>query len=68
MTFYRDAEEQKGFSVKFRVEAGGKWKSFVVEANMLKSDTGVPLSDFTGVVSVVFDGDGEFLINNVLWL
>lgn len=68
VTFYRDAEEQKGFSVKFRVEAGGKWKSFVVEANMLKSDTGVPLSDFTGVVSVVFDGEGEFLINNVLWL
>lgn len=68
VTFYRNAEEKNGYSAEARVEGGGKWKSILFDANDFKSETGEHLEDFTGVVSVVFMGEGEVLVNNVLWI
>lgn len=68
VTFYTDAEEERGFSAEARVEGGGAWKSLLFDASDLKSETGAPLPDFSHVVSVVFVSSGEVLINNVLWI
>ncbi len=68
VVFYRDEEELCGFFDDVEVEGSGKWKSFLFEANDFKSETGAPLGDFRGVVSVVFQSEEEALVNNVLWL
>ncbi len=68
VVFYRDEEEDVGFKCDVPVAGGGKWKSILLDANDFKSDRGVSLSDFEGVVSVVFMCDDEALINNVLWI
>ncbi len=66
--FYTDEEEEKGFSCELTVEGGGKWKSFLRHSTDFKSDTGVSLPDFSSVVSVVFLGEGDVLVNNIKWL
>ena len=69
VVFYLDAEEKAGYAADVRIEAGGKWKSAMLSCGDLKSDTGAPLADFSGVVSVVFLCDeGNVLINNLLWI
>ncbi len=66
--FYKNDEECDGFTAEAPVEGGGKWKSVLMEAGDFKSETGAPLGDFSGVVSVVFYSDDEVLVNNVLWI
>ncbi len=66
--FYKDAEENVGYSCEETIEGGGKWKSILLDAGDFKSETGAPLRDFSGVVSLVFFGDGEILVNNVIWI
>ncbi len=67
--FYLDAEEKAGYSFETRVDAGGKWKSILLSSADLKSETGAPLPDYSGVVSVVFlCEDGDALVNNLLWI
>lgn len=66
--FFTDAEEQTGFEAEFAVEGGGKWKKVCCESGDFKGAKGLPLSDFTSAVSVVFLGKGDVLINNVIWL
>ncbi len=67
--FYLDADEREGYSADVHIEAGGKWKSTMLACGDLKSETGAPLADFSGVVSVVFLGEGgNVLINNLLWI
>ncbi len=68
VVFYLDEDETNGYACELRVEAGGKWKGFMLSCGDLKSATGAPLPDFSGVVSVVFLGEGELLINNLLWI
>lgn len=68
VTFYTDEEEQAGYSCSPQVAGGGKWKNVVLDADDFKSETGASLSDFKGVVSVVFFAEKEVLINNVVWL
>ncbi len=66
--FYSDNEEEKGYFCTYHVPAGGKWKKYVCESGDFKSQTGVPLSDFEGVVSVVFYSEKDVLINQIIWL
>ncbi len=66
--FYKDEEERLGFSDETVIEGNGKWKSLIFDPNDFKSETGAPLGDFRGVVSVVFLSDEEALVNNVLWI
>ncbi len=68
VTFYTDEEEEKGFSCELDIPAGGKWKNFLLGSGDLKSGTGVPLSDFSDVVSVVFSSESDVLVNNLIWL
>ena len=68
VTFYSDSEEETGFTETFFVSGGGKWKSFLSDANDYKSERGASLPAFLGTVSVVFQGEGDVLINNLLWL
>ena len=66
--FYTDVEEEAGYTETFFVEGGGKWKSFLSDPSDFKSEKGAPLPSFTGTVSVVFQGEGDVLINNLIWL
>ena len=68
VTFYTDAMEEHGYSAEAWVEGGGKWKSILFDANDFKSETGASLADFTNVVSVVFVGNGDLLVNNLVWI
>ena len=56
------------YSLHCFVEGGGKWKKFSCESTEFKSERGVTLSEFSKVVSVVFLGENDVLINNVIWL
>ena len=68
VTFYVDANEDRGYSAEVLLEGGGKWKSLFFEPSDFKTETGQHLENFKNVVSVVFVGSGEVLINNVLWI
>ena len=68
VVFYSDVEEETGYTETFFVQGGGKWKSFLADAADFKSDRGASLASFRGTVSVVFQGEGDVLINNLLWL
>ena len=68
VVFYKDEEEEVGFSGEVQIAGGGGWKSVLFDPTDFKSDTGAPLQDFHGVVSVVFMSDEDVLINNVLWI
>ncbi len=68
VVFYRDEEELAGFGCEIPIAGGGKWKGILLESSDLKSETGIQLGSFNGVVSVVFMSDDEVLINNVLWI
>ena len=68
VTFYTDVEEEAGYTETFFVAGSGKWKSFLSDPVDFKSEKGAPLSSFLGTVSVVFQGEGDVLVNNLLWL
>ena len=68
VVFYYDVEEETGYTETFFVQGGGKWKSFLADAADFKSDRGASLASFRGTVSVVFQGEGDVLVNNLLWL
>ena len=68
VVFYTDVEEEAGYTETFFVAGGGKWKSFLSDASDYKSEKGASLPSFVGTVSVVFQGEGDVLINNLLWL
>lgn len=68
VTFYLDSMEENGYSADVNIEGGGRWKNFVLDPLDFKSPTGASLTDFTGVISVVFFSEKEVLINNVLWI
>lgn len=66
---YNDKEYgQLIYTCETKVEGGGKWKKINMRANEFKTDTGIPLDDFTRVYAVVFDSEGEILYNNIIWL
>ena len=64
--FYFDGNEEKAFATEVWLEGGGKWKSFCFDASDFKSQTGEHIENFRNAVSLVFIGDKEVLINNIL--
>ena len=66
--FYFDGNEEKAYSAEAWIEGGGKWKSFCFDPADFKSPTGEHIENFAGAVSLVFLGEKEVLINNVLWI
>lgn len=66
--FYFDDNEEKAFATEVWLEGGGKWKSFCFDASDFKSQTGEHIENFRNAVSLVFIGDKEVLINNILWI
>ena len=50
------------------IAGGGKWKGILLDPSDFKSETGLPLGSFEGIVSVVFLSEDETLINNVIWI
>ncbi|MDE6411833.1 MAG: hypothetical protein K2L02_04775 [Clostridia bacterium] len=68
VTFYKDEDEQTGYSATVKLEGGGKWKNFILDPEDFKSETGNSLENFRDTVSIVFHLDNRAVINNVLWL
>ena len=68
VTFYMDAEEEKGYSVEEEIKGGGKWKNFLYVSTDFKSETGASLPDFRKAVSVVILSEDDVLVNNMKWL
>lgn len=68
VVFYTDDEETEGYTCNLTVAGGGKWKNFICESTDFKSATGASLPDFSEVVSVVFLGENDVLVNNIIWL
>ena len=68
VTFYLDEDEENGYSAEARVAGGGKWKSLLFDAADFKSATGAHLESFVDVLSLVFVGNGEVLVNNIVWI
>lgn len=66
--FYADDEEEKGYTCTYRVPAGGVWKKFVCESGDFKTEKGVSLPSFEGVVSVVLFSKQDVLVNQLVWL
>ncbi len=66
--FFRDEEELAGFGCEVPIAGGGKWKGILLDPSDFKSETGLPLGSFEGIVSVVFLSEDETLINNVIWI
>ena len=68
ITFYLDADEERGYSAEVPVAGGGKWKGFFFEPSDFKNAMGQHLENFASVVSVVFVGSKEVLLNNIVWI
>ncbi len=68
IVFYKDEEEVAGFGCEVPIAGGGKWKGILLDPSDFKSETGISLGTFDGVVSVVFLSEDETLINNVIWI
>lgn len=68
VTFYPDANEERGYSAEAHIQGGGKWKSLFFEPSDFKTETGQHLENFKNVISVVFVGSAEVLVNNILWI
>ena len=67
-TFYFDDDEENGFSAEAHIAGGGKWKSVLFDASDFKSATGAHMESFSGALSLVFVGNDEVLVNNILWI
>lgn len=68
VVFFKDEDEEKGYSCEIWVGGGGKWKSILLDPSDLKSEKGNQLGSFEGVVSVVFESRDEVLVSNILWI
>ncbi len=68
VTFYKDEEEQTGYSATVKLEGGGKWKNFILDPADFKSETGMYLEKFGDTVSVIFRLQNRVVLNNVIWL
>ena len=43
-------------------------EELLADPSDFKSEHGAPLASFSGTVSIVFQGEGDVLINNLIWL
>ena len=68
MVFFCDGEEKTGYYADVDVQGGGTWKRIILKNTDFKTDTGVPLADFSDAVSVLFLAHRGVLINQVIWL
>ncbi len=68
VTFYKDEEEQTGYSATVKLSGGGKWKNFTLDPEEFKTETGKSLDGFNETVSVVFRLENRVVLNNVIWL
>lgn len=68
VVFFCDGEEKTGYYADVDVQGGGTWKRIILKNTDFKTDTGVPLADFSDAVSVLFLAHKGVLINQVIWL
>ncbi len=47
---------------------GPLWQNFKLQKSDFKDETNKPLSDWKDINLVCFEGDGEFIVNNILWI
>lgn len=47
---------------------GGVWQSLILESKMFKTVNGVPLSDFAHNLRFCITCDGQYAVNNLMWL
>lgn len=47
---------------------GPLWQNFKLERSDFKDDTNKTLSDWGDITLLVFEGDGQFIVNNILWI
>lgn len=47
---------------------GGVWQSLILEGKFFKSVNGVQLANFTNKLRLCINCDGQYAINNVMWL
>lgn len=47
---------------------GGVWQSLILDSGLFKSSNGESPSDFTGNMRLCINGEGEYAVNNVMWL
>ena len=47
---------------------GGVWQSLILDSGLFKSSNGETPSDFTGNMRLCINGEGEYAVNNVMWL
>lgn len=47
---------------------GPLWQNFKLQKSDFKDENNKPLSDWGDINLIYFEGDGEFIINNILWI
>lgn len=63
-----DGEEKTGYLADVALQGGGTWKRIILKSTDFKTETGVPLPDFSGAVSLLFLAHKGVLFNQVIWL
>ena len=56
------------YSYVVNVTGGEVWQNVMTEFSDFKNDKGLPIEDFTKIISVTFKSIGKFAINNILVL
>lgn len=47
---------------------GGVWQSLILESKLFKTVNGAPLPDYARNLRLCITGEGEYAVNNVMWL
>ncbi len=51
-----------------QIVLGGVWQSIILESKMFKTVNGAPLSDYAHTLRLCIMCEGEYAVNNVMWL
>lgn len=60
--------ERREYLYKTELSGGDVWQNVKIELNKFKTAEGMPLKDLSRIDAIAFDVDGEYLINNALWV
>ena len=64
----RNAETQTVYSTVVNVSGGEVWHGVSLALSKFKTEEGIILKSPENVYSIIFEFDGEYLLNNVLWV
>ena len=68
MTFVIEDSNEKEIYKYSQSILGGVWQSLIIESKLFKTVNGVQLSDYAHNIRFCITCEGNYAINNVMWL